>query len=638
MNKNNAIIGTAGHVDHGKTSLIKALTGMETDRLKEEKKRGITIELGFAYLDLPNGEKAGIVDVPGHEKFVRNMLAGAGSIDLAMLVIAADEGIMPQTREHLAILEMLGIKRGLVALNKADLVEPDWLDMVILDIEEELAGSFLENARIIPVSAHSGQGIEDLKQTIFEMLEQSPPKNENAPFRLPIDRVFTMDGFGTVVTGTLIEGSLSLGDDVEIYPSGLTAKARRIQVHGGEVERATAGQRVAVNLAGLKVADLEKGDWAAKPDSLENTRLLDVVVEIDKNMEREIKNNSRLHLYHGTRDVLCNLLLLDNKPLMAGQRAFAQLRLEEPLAANIYDRFVLRFYSPMETVGGGIILDPVAIRWKRQDEATPRRFATMEKGDLPERVSTVFGWRSPDFPKADGIKYRYFRDEEGFEQALKQLSAAGTLINLGGQIIHRDYLRVIGAKAQNILNRYHSANPLQNGMGHKELIARLLPKLPQSLAEKVLAEIVKDGMLKEHGDAVAHADFVVTVSADHSKIESKLLAIYQKAGLEAPDLKEVTAEFSEGQAKEKKAFEQMFGALVSQGVLIALTQQAHIHKDFYGVALGLFKTMAAEAPEVLTKDYRDRLGVSRKYAMFLLEHFDKAGITKMVGDGRVLLD
>ncbi|MCL2170312.1 MAG: selenocysteine-specific translation elongation factor, partial [Defluviitaleaceae bacterium] len=248
MNKNNAIIGTAGHVDHGKTSLIKALTGMETDRLKEEKKRGITIELGFAYLDLPNGEKAGIVDVPGHEKFVRNMLAGAGSIDLAMLVIAADEGIMPQTREHLAILEMLGIKRGLVALNKADLVEPDWLDMVILDIEEELAGSFLENARIIPVSAHSGQGIEDLKQTIFEMLEQSPPKNENAPFRLPIDRVFTMDGFGTVVTGTLIEGSLSLGDDVEIYPSGLTAKARRIQVHGGEVERATAGQRVAVNL------------------------------------------------------------------------------------------------------------------------------------------------------------------------------------------------------------------------------------------------------------------------------------------------------------------------------------------------------------------------------------------------------
>jgi len=447
-----------------------------------------------------------------------------------------------------------------------------------------------------------------------------------------------MDGFGTVVTGTMIEGSLNLGDDVEIYPSGLMTKARRIQVHGIEAEGATAGQRVAVNLAGLKVADLEKGDWAAKPASLENARLLDVVVEIDKNMEREIKNNSRLHLYHGTRDVLCNLLLLDNKPLVAGQRAFAQLRLEEPLAANIYDRFVLRFYSPMETVGGGIILDPVAIRWKRQDEATPKRFAAMEKGGLPERISAVFGWRSPDFPKIDNIKYRYFRDETAFGQALEQLSAVGTLIDLGGQIIHRDYLRVIGAKAQNILNRHHSANPLQAGMGHKELIARLLPKLSQALAEKVLAEIIKDGMVKESGDAVAHADFAVTISADHSKIEGKLLEMYKKAGFEAPDLKDVSAEFSKGQAKEKKAFEQMFSALVGQGVLVALTPQAHIHKDFYRQSLDLFKTMASEAPEVLTKDYRDRLGVSRKYAMFLLEHFDKMGITKMVGEGRVLLD
>jgi len=646
MNKNNAIIGTAGHVDHGKTSLIKALTGMETDRLKEEKKRGITIELGFAYLDLPDGGKAGIVDVPGHEKFVRNMLAGAGSVDLAMLVIAADEGIMPQTREHLAILEMLGIRRGLVALNKADLVEPDWLEMVMLDIEDELSGTFLEDAQIIPVSAHSGQGIEELRQKIFEMLTQSPPKNENVPFRLPIDRVFTMDGFGTVVTGTLVEGSLSLGEDVEIYPSGHMTKARRIQVHGGEVERATAGQRVAVNLSGLKVADLEKGDWAAKPASLENARLLDVVVEIDKNMEREIKNNSRLHLYHGTRDVLCNLLLLDNKPLVAGQRAFAQLRLEEPLAANIYDRFVLRFYSPMETVGGGIILDPVAIRWKRMEVSTPKRFDDMEKGGIIRRVEAVFGWRSPEFPKAIDIERRYFRpefappnvdDETTFGQALQQLTDAGTLINLGGQVIHRDYLRVIGTKAQNILNRYHNANPLQAGMTHKELITRLLPKLTQSLAEGVLAELIADGMVKENGQAVAHKDFAVTVSADHSKIEGKLLSIYMDGGFAPPELKEVAEEFSKGQAKEKKAFEQMFGALVSQGVLVALTPQIHLHKDFYNQALELFKTMATETSEVLTKDYRDRLGTSRKYAMAVLEYFDKKGITKMVGEGRILL-
>lgn len=646
MNKNNAIIGTAGHVDHGKTSLIKALTGMDTDRLKEEKKRGITIELGFAYLDLPDDGKAGIVDVPGHEKFVRNMLAGAGSIDLAMLVIAADEGIMPQTREHLAILGMLGIKRGLVVLNKADLVETDWIEMVTLDIEEELAGTFLENAPIMPVSAHSGQGVEGLRQKIFEMLSQSPPKNEDIPFRLPIDRVFTMDGFGTVVTGTLIEGSLGLGDDVEIYPSGHMTKARRIQVHGGEVERATAGQRVAVNLAGLKVADLQRGDWAAKPASLQNSHLLDVVVEIDKNMEREIKNNSRLHLHHGTKDMLCNLLLLDNKPLAAGQRAFAQLRLEEPLATNIYDRFVLRFYSPMETVGGGFILDPVAIRWKRMEATTPRRFEIMEKGDITQRVEAVLSWRSPGFPKAADIERRYFRpglfppnveDQITFGEALKQLTDNGTLINLAGQVIHRDYLRVIGTKAQNILNRYHNTNPLQPGMPHKELIARLLPKLPQSLAEGVLSELILDGMVKENGHAVAHRDFSVTISADHSKIEEKLLATYMEGGFAPPELKEVAEEFSKGQAKEKKAFEQMFGALVSGGTLVALTPQIHLHKDFYQQALELFQIMSTETPQVLTKDFRDRLGTSRKYAMAVLEHFDKKGLTKMVGEGRVLL-
>ncbi|MCL2855156.1 MAG: selenocysteine-specific translation elongation factor [Defluviitaleaceae bacterium] len=636
---NNTIIGTAGHVDHGKTLLIKALTGMETDRLKEEKKRGITIELGFAYLDLPNGGKAGIVDVPGHEKFVRNMLAGAGSIDLAMLVIAADEGIMPQTREHLAILSMLGIGRGLVVLNKVDLVDKDWLDMVILDIEEELAGTFLENAQIMPVSAYTGQGMDELKQVIFHMLQQSPPKDDDAPFRLPVDRVFTMDGFGTVVTGTLIEGSLRLGDDVEIYPSGHMAKARRIQVHGGEVERATAGQRVAVNLAGLKVSDLEKGDWAAKPASLENSRLLDVVVEIDKNMEREIKNNSRLHLYHGTRDVLCNLLLLDNKPLVAGQRAYAQLKLEEPLASNIYDRFVLRFYSPMETVGGGIILDPVAMRWKRHDEATPGRFAAMESGTLAERVGAAFGWRSPAFPKVAYIRRRYFKvDEADFDGALQQLINDGVLINLGGQAIHRDYLRVIGAKAQNILNRFHAANPLQGGMGSKELISRLLPKLQQSLAEKVLGELAADGMVKENGGFVAHKDFKPTATADHSKIESKLLEMYQNGGFAPPELKDVAAEFSKGQAKEKKAFEQVFGAMVSGGVLVALTPQIHLHRDFYDKAFDTFKTMAGNAPEVLTKDYRDELGTSRKYAMAILEYFDKKAITKMTGEGRVLLN
>jgi selenocysteine-specific elongation factor len=652
---NNAIIGTAGHVDHGKTLLIKALTGMDTDRLKEEKKRGITIELGFAYLTLPNGEKAGVVDVPGHEKFVRNMLAGAGSIDLAMLVIAADEGIMPQTREHLAILEMLGIKRGLIALNKVDLVEDDWLEMIMLDIEEEMAGTFLEGAPIMPVSAYSGQGIEDLRFKIFEMLKDSSPKKVGAPFRMPIDRVFTMDGFGTVVTGTLIEGSLALGDDVQIYPSelglsGLMAKARRIQVHGIETEQAFAGQRVAVNLAGLKVSDLERGNWAAFPGSLENSRLLDVVVEIDKNMEREIKNNSRLHLYHGTGDVLCNLLLLEDKSaLTAGQRAYGQLRLASPLAVKVYDRFVLRFYSPMETVGGGIILDPVAIRMKRKEEATFKRFEAMEKGTLPQKVEVVFGWRSQYFPRVADIKKRFFRDETGFDDCLSELVRDKVLIDLGGQIVvHKDYVEVLGAKAQNVLNRYHAANPLHEGMAAKELIPRFLPRMPAgssaalglALGRPVLDAVIALGMIKQVGQVVAHRDFAVKTTADHSKIETKLLEIYGKAGFAPPDFKDVTAEFSKGQLKEKKAFEQMFAALVSGGILVTLTPQIHIHKDFYEQAWELFVSMAQDTSSVpglvLTKDYRDRLGTSRKYAMAILEYFDKKGLTKMEGEGRVL--
>ncbi|MDR2166486.1 MAG: selenocysteine-specific translation elongation factor [Clostridiales bacterium] len=636
MTKNNAIIGTAGHVDHGKTLLIKALTGMDTDRLKEEKKRGITIELGFAHLTLPNGEKAGIVDVPGHEKFVRNMLAGAGSIDLAMLVIAADEGIMPQTREHLAILGLLGIERGLIVLNKIDLVESEWLELMTLEIEEELATGFLKNAPIMPVSAHSGAGIEALRQKIFEMLADSPPKRVNAPFRMPIDRVFTMEGFGTVATGTLIEGALALGDDVEIFPGGLMAKARRIQVHGAEAGRVEAGQRVAVNLAGLKVSDLRRGDWAAAPASLINSYRLDVVVEIDKDMNREIKNNSKLHFHHGTGDVLCNLLLLDKTVLKAGQRAYGQLRLAEPVAARPGDRFVLRFYSPMETIGGGIILDPVAGRMKRHESATLERFAALEKGSLPEKIEAIFAGRSAEFPLAENIARRHFHLEAAFGEALKQLIVSGILIDLGGQIIHRVYLESLGDKAKSILKDYHKMNPLQEGMTIKDLASRILPRQPQNLAERAASAIIAAGMVKKSGQFAALNDFAVETTADHAKIKARLLEIYTSAGFAPPDKAHVAAQFATS-AKERRAFEQMFAALVAAGDLVAITPQIHLHKSHYNAAFAQFADMAAKAPEVLTKDFRDALNTSRKFAMAILEYFDKAGLTKMTGEGRILL-
>jgi len=628
-----AIIGTAGHVDHGKTLLIRAMTGMETDRLAEEKKRGITIELGFAYLTLPNGEKAGIVDVPGHERFVRNMLAGAGSIDLAMLVVAADEGIMPQTREHLAILGHLGIKQGLVVVNKIDLVDEDWLAMVILDIEEELATTFLANAPIMPVSAYTGAGIEALRQEIFTMLVAAPAKNTAIPFRLPVDRVFTMDGFGTVVTGTLIEGTLELGQDVMLYPSLLTAKARRIQVHGELAERAVAGQRVAVNLAGLKVSDINKGDVLAAVGSLENSRILDVAIEINKDCERSIRHNSRLHLHHGTRDVLCTLSLPETAEIAAGGRAYGQLRLAEPLAAKLGDRFVLRFYSPTETIGGGTILDPLAKRLKGKDKDAVRRLEIKEKGELAEQIEVIFAEAGLafDFLSREYVERRYFTAKADFDNALTALLASGKLVVAGDVILHESFVTTTAIAAQEILAAYHKANPLHGGMALRELCGRLLPH-NANRAEDVVKCLAEHGSVRLTGQEVAHPDFKPTASEAHSKIGAAVLETYLQAGFVTPAYDEVADNF----VREKRAFVQAFEALVKSGDLIALTPQIHAHAQIYDKALEIVRGLAADGKELTLADFRDAIGASRKYALAFLEHFDKKGITRKLGDVRVL--
>ena len=628
---NNQIIGTAGHVDHGKTLLIKALTGIETDRLQEEKKRGITIELGFAYLDLPNGQKAGIIDVPGHEKFVRNMLAGAGSIDLAMLVIAADEGIMPQTREHLSILNNLGIKRGLVVINKIDLVDEDWLTMVELDIEEELAGSFLEGAPMQHVSAFSGQGINELRGLLFEMLKEALPKKLDLPFRLPIDRVFTMDGFGTVVTGTLIEGRLNTGQDVALYPTGQMAKARRVQVHGKEVGQAVAGQRVALNLAGLKISDIEKGHLVAEPKSLENSRNLEVVIEIDKNCNREIRHNSMLHFHHGTTNVLCRLILFDAPYIKAGQRSYARLKLLSPIAPKIKDRFVLRFYSPMETIGGGVILDVAPKRVKR-DTVSISHMEIKEKGSLAERIEIILREKSEDFLEVERIKQRYFIEED-FEIELAKLIKSGRVYIVEKSALHKDYLEDLAKRAKDILAKYHKENPLHTGMNRLELIARILPYIPRQKAEASLETLTTLGHIKKINETIANADFAVKANKSHKEIGDKLMAIYLKAGYASPDINDVAQEF----AKEKKAFTQALELLIKNGELIALTPKIHTHKQVLNNAIDTFKALADNNKEVTLADFRDAIGASRKYALAFLEYFDKIKMTKKMGEGRILM-
>ncbi|HEU5393646.1 MAG TPA: selenocysteine-specific translation elongation factor, partial [Candidatus Methylomirabilis sp.] len=383
------IVGTAGHIDHGKTSLVKALTGIDTDRLKEEKERGISIELGFAHLTLASGLRLGIVDVPGHERFVKTMLAGVGGIDLVVLVIAADEGIMPQTREHLHICRLLQIPRGLVALTKRDLVDPDWLEMVAEEIRIFLKGTFLEGAPILPVSATTGAGLEALKAALAAVAAETEPKRVEGIFRLPIDRVFTMRGFGTVITGTLLAGSLKIGDEVAVLPEGARSRVRRLQVHGETVEQAFAGQRTAVNLPGVEVSGIARGSLLCFPGALHPSIAMDASLTLLADAPRPLKNRSRVRFHLGTSELLARVVLLDREELEPGQSAYVHYRLESPGAALPQDRYVIRSYSPAVTIGGGIILDPAPPERRRKRQEILDHLRVLEQGSPADRLERL---------------------------------------------------------------------------------------------------------------------------------------------------------------------------------------------------------------------------------------------------------
>ncbi|NLB90656.1 MAG: selenocysteine-specific translation elongation factor, partial [Clostridiales bacterium] len=601
---NHTIIGTAGHVDHGKTQLIKALTGTDTDRLTEEKKRGITIELGFAYLTAPDGSKVGIIDVPGHEKFIKNMLMGAGSIDVAMLVVASDEGFMPQTREHLNILQLLGVERGLIALTKMDLVEEEWLEMVQLDIESEVEGTFLQGAPILPVSAVTTEGIGALKEALFALLAQSKQKELSIPFRLPVDRVFPVDGFGTVVTGTLTQGVLHVGDSLTLYPSLDTAKVRNLQVHGQDQPTVYAGQRVAVNVSGIKYTDIAKGDVLAADNSMKNSFFLDVSITSLPNTSREISNNSRLHLHIGSRELLCRISLLGQDVLHPGESGYAQLRLAQPVAARPEDRFVLRFYSPLETIAGGVVLDPSPPKHNPQEKTNLSSLSILATGSFKEQISEMVLRRSPSFPLLAEIKLQLFQANPLFDEAVSTLLQEGTLLSLGNEsIVHHSYISLLGKKSQEIVNTYHQANPLKEGMPRDELWAKLLPGKEPLLADKVIELLVSKGYLRLSGHLVAHKDFSSTMSQQHQKITDELLSLFLSAEIETPDLDTIAQQY----LKEKTVFKQSFDVLVDRGDLLVLTPKIAIHKDFYQKALLSFDQIEKEKGDVSLADFRDSL-------------------------------
>ncbi|MBQ2692025.1 MAG: selenocysteine-specific translation elongation factor [Clostridia bacterium] len=628
---NHVIIGTAGHVDHGKTCLIKALTGTDTDRLAEEKKRGITIELGFANLQLPGGISAGIVDVPGHEKFVRNMLAGAGGVDIAMLIVAADEGVMPQTREHLAILSLLDIPQGIIVVTKCDTVDPDWVEMVKEDIALAVEGTFLEGAPMQAVSSYTGEGLEELKAKLAELAEQAKGKDLDRPFRLPADRVFTLGGHGTVITGTLLEGTLHEGDEIMLYPSGMMTKARSIQVHSQSVKEAYGGQRVAVNLAGVKKEDISRGEVAAAPNSMTNSMMVDVYLSCLKDCGREIKNNSRVHFYHGAREILSKVVLMDGRDsLVPGESCYAQLRLEETVTAKRGDRFVVRFYSPLETVGGGIIVDPFPFKHRRNDKRSLEGMEIKHKGPDKDIVGHLIGDHSHDWTTLSDIaRYGSYSLTDAKTYA-DELANEGKVIFIGKDIyLDAAYVKKVRTSMVSFLNDFHKKNPLKGGVKREELRTRLLPEVEIAKVDALLNHFIEKGSIKEVKGLISISSFKVEAGEKLQKLMDRLEADYKKAAFAPPATDEVIAKANDKQAA------QVMDLMLSEGILIRLDPQIYIHSECYNKALETVYELIDKNGQTTLAEFRDALGTSRKYAVALLEYFDNRKLTKKVGDTRV---
>lgn len=625
------IIGTAGHVDHGKTCLIQALTGIDTDRLKEEKKRGITIELGFAWMDFPGGERVGIVDVPGHEKFVKNMLSGVGGMDLVMLVVAADEGIMPQTVEHLDILSISGIRHGVIVITKTDLADPELVELVEEDIRELTKDTFLENAPVIPVSVYKNQGIHRLKETLYQIYKKLPDHKETRAFRLPVDRVFSLKGFGTIVTGTLLGGNIKKDQEAYLYPENLPVKIRSIQVHETGVDKAHAGQRVALNLPDRKKEEIHRGDVVACKNTMYPSMMADVALSVLRHTERTVKNGSRVHVYHGTKELLGKVILLDREELKAGETCYAQLRLEEETVMEKGDRFVIRFYSPAETIGGGCILDACPRKRKRYDKNALEACRIKEKGTKEEMLELSVREHRGRFFTLDELAGRNSLDRSGLAGLAQALVQKGRLIQLEEKVfIHRGEMDFYQKKAEKILNDFHRAFPLKQGMGIEEMRSRMNLGNPK-VTDQILEVLKADKIIKEEQGTISKKSFKVVLKEDEDAIVKEILTHYEAAGF-AP----LATELYLKEHKNQKKFKPVFISLLNKKSLIRLDEQYCVHQEWYEKAKEAFREMAKTKDKILLGEYRDYLGCSRKVAVALLEHFDKNGFTKKTEEGRIL--
>jgi selenocysteine-specific elongation factor len=628
------IVGTAGHIDHGKTALVKALTGVDTDRWEEEKRRGITIDLGFAHLDLGPDLRLGFIDVPGHERFVKNMLAGAAGIDLLLLVIAADESVMPQTREHFDICSLLDIRQGLVVLTKADLVEPDLIDLVKLEVEEYLAGSFLERAPLIAVSSKTGEGLDQLRAALQQKAELIQAKNGAGHLRLPIDRAFVMKGFGTVVTGTLVSGALEVDSEVEVHPSGQRARVRGIHVHGQPSSRATAGQRTAANLAGIDVEDLDRGMALAAPGRFRPTHNVDCLLQL-LSSAKPLKYGAPLHFHCGTAETVARVRFHDRRPqLKPGEQASARIETEHPLLALPGDRFIVRQFSPLVTIGGGRVLDahPPARRGLKSRIAALEALAD---GDA-ETTLGVFLRDSPYGVSVGDLIARTAWPVETLQAAAAALERNKTIVRIAAEplwFVHAGAVSDAAGAALAFLTKFHKQNPLLHGAPKEELRSAVFPKAPVFFVESLLARLAQDKKVAVENEMVRLGGHRIVLRQDEQEARDKMVSAFQQAGLQVPGLRDFLAKLSIDPQRAGKLLQ----ALLREGVLMRISEDLVFHGDSIHELKQKLSQRKQQSDRFNVSEFKDLAGVSRKYAIPLLEYLDREKITRRVGDQRVIL-
>ena len=631
----NIILGTAGHIDHGKTALIKVLTGVDLDRLKQEKERGITIELGFTSLSLPGKQRVGVVDVPGHEKFIKRMIAGAGGIDLVMLVVAADDGVMPQTKEHLEICELLNIQAGLIALTKIDLVEPEWVELIKDDLKKLVKGSFLQGAPIVPVSAITGEGLPLLLSTLEVLVTKIKKTYADGLCFLPVDRVFTMKGFGTVVTGTLISGRIKAGETLEVLPVGLHAKVRGIQVHNAQVETVLAGQRTAINLQGVEKSSLKRGDTLSHPGLLTPSSRFDVRLKVLSSTPHPIKHGDDIRFHLFASQTLARVISYEGNILDPGGNYFVQLRFAEPLVTIPGARFVGRNLDASRTIGGGEILDPHPQRHRRNDPNTKVWFKTLQKRNLEAiliALSLTNGVKG--ISKQEALR-RITATQNEIEKTWEELLKTKILVEMNPEThhaLHKDTFLKYEQKLKTLLKEFHQNNPLKAGLPLEEARQRLGTEVSEELYKYLIQEMKAKGGVEISKVTIQQAGHKVSLNTDQIRLKGEIEAQFRTYGLTPPTVRELAGRLSVSPEELKN----LIGLLEKDGVLIKVKDDLYFFKDQIGALKQRLISFLGKNKELTPGDFKELTGATRKYVIPLLEYFDRQKVTMRKGDVRLL--